>query len=184
MSFSPKFLTSNSNLTKRGLLPPAYGVRGKVMFWQASVLPSIHLSVHRGGWYPDPGGVPGPPRGVPGPPGGTRTPPGGVPRPPPGEGGVPGPPRGGSGSGTPPGQDRRSTHYTAGGMPLAFTQEDFLVSEVFAQLLVRHQWFIKWCLLFIYLFVYFYHPRKQIGNNFSQVYLSVCLSLCVYLFRP
>ena len=31
------------------LFPPAYGVRGKVMFWQASVLPSIHLSVHRGG---------------------------------------------------------------------------------------------------------------------------------------
>ena len=35
------------------LLPPAYVVRGKVMFWQASVHPSIHpsmiLSVHRGG---------------------------------------------------------------------------------------------------------------------------------------
>ena len=40
--------------------------------------------------------------------GGTRTPPGGY-------------------QTRPPGQDRRSTHYTAGGMPLAFTQEDFLV---------------------------------------------------------
>ena len=81
--------------------------------------------------------------------GGTRTP-RGVPRPPPGgypdpggsrvqvpPWGGPGTPQGGyrvrglvpprRGSGTPPGQDRSSTHYTAGGMPLAFTQEDFLV---------------------------------------------------------
>ena len=27
-----------------------------------------------------------------------------------------------------------STHYTAGGMPLAFTQEDFLVSDCFRYL--------------------------------------------------
>ena len=77
-----------------------------------SVCPSIHPSV-----CPQ-GGVPGPPRG------GTRTPPGGYPDPPPG--GYPDPPRGVP-SQVPPGQDRRSTHYTAGGMPLAFTQEDFLV---------------------------------------------------------
>ena len=51
--------------------------------------------------------------------GGPGTPPGGVPsQVPPLGGGV-------------PGQDnRRSTHYTAGGMPLAFTQEDFLVKFV------------------------------------------------------
>ena len=102
----------------------------------------------RGVRVPPLGGVPGqvPPPGVdrqtkwnyyPGgsgypPGGGTRsgTPPGGYPvRYPPG--GVRVPPRGGGGSshvGGVPGQDnRRSTHYTAGGMPLAFTQEDFLV---------------------------------------------------------
>ena len=84
----------------------------------------------RGGTWPGtpPGGYPVryPPRGVQVPPrGGTRsgTPPGGVPS--------QVPPRGGPGqvppSGGVPGQDnRRSTHYTAGGMPLAFTQEDFL----------------------------------------------------------
>ena len=44
-------------------LPPAYGVRGKVMFWQASVLPSIHLSVHRGGQVTPPGGSGNPPGG-------------------------------------------------------------------------------------------------------------------------
>ena len=35
--------------------------------------------------------------------------------------------------GTPlgPGQDVGNIHYTAGGMPLAFTQEDFLVSNNF-----------------------------------------------------
>ena len=99
-------------------LPPAYVVRGKVMFWQASVLPSIHLSVHRGG-YPYPimlcnisqnamrqrGGTQTPPGGYPGqvpPPGGTRIryPPGGVPGPP---RGVPGPPQGGTRVRYPPG---------------------------------------------------------------------------------
>ena len=122
-----------------------------------SVCPSIHPSVCPQGGVPishnalqhfpecheavggarsgtPPGGVPGPPGGVPGPPGGYPAPRGypdprgGVPGPP---GGVPGPPRGGgTRSGTPPSQDRRSTHYTAGGMPLAFTQEDFLVVNV------------------------------------------------------
>ena len=63
------------------LLPPAYVVRGKVMFWHASVHPSICLST--GGGYPYPimlcnisqnamrqrrGWVPGPPPGG----GGTR----------------------------------------------------------------------------------------------------------------
>ena len=81
------------------LLPPAYGVRGKVMFWQASVLPSIHLSVHRGGWVgqvPPLGGGPGIPPGegqVP-PRGGVRYPPPGGCQVPPGGGG-PGTPRGG-----------------------------------------------------------------------------------------
>ena len=86
-------------------LPPAYGVRGKVMFWQASVLPSIHLSVHRGGWvrYP-PRGVWVSPPGVGGsgtPPGGIQVPPGGGQVPPGGGPGTPGggqvPPWGGSG---------------------------------------------------------------------------------------
>ena len=102
-------------------LPPAYGVRGKVMFWQVSVLPSIHLSVHRGG-YPYPimlcnisqnamrqwgvGGTRTPPRGVPGPPplgGCTWTPPGGGTQTPPGVGGgYPDPPRGVPGQVPPP----------------------------------------------------------------------------------
>ena len=85
------------------------------------------------------GGVRVPPRGgtQSGP--GPGTPPGGGPGTPPGGG-----TRSGPGPGTPPqggypvrwgggvpGQDnRRSTHYTAGGMPLAFTQEDFLVLPI------------------------------------------------------
>ena len=74
----------------------------------------------RGGTWTPPGGVPDwvlPPRG------GTRTPPGGYltgyPPSPGGEGGVP------------RYDNRRSTHYTAGGMPLVFTQEDFLVHILF-----------------------------------------------------
>ena len=162
-----------------------------------SVCPSIHPSVHRGGYpYPimlcnisqnamrqrgrtqsgtpqggtrPPGGYPDPPGGYPDPPGGSGYPPGGSGYPPGGPGTPPGgpgtppgglgtplggsgvrvppwggsrvryppgggvryPPGGGTQSGTPPGQDRRSTHYTAGGMPLAFTQEDFLVSDCY-----------------------------------------------------
>ena len=104
-----------------------------------------------GTWSGTPPGGPGtPPGGVPSqvPPGGSgyppwggtwsgpgpgnHPPPGGVRVPP--LGGYPVrsrsryPPRGGTRSGGVPGQDnRRSTHYTAGGMPLAFMQEDFLV---------------------------------------------------------
>ena len=123
--FSSSTLTDETSNTWYPLLPPAYGVRGKVMFWQASILPSIHLSVHRGGvpishnalqHFPEcheaAGGVPGPPPGgvpgqVPPPGGGTRTPRGGYPvRYPPGgypaqvppPGGYPAqvPPRGGT----------------------------------------------------------------------------------------
>ena len=98
------------------------------------------------GGYPDPpGGKSGTPRGVPSqvpPQGGypVRYPPRGVPsQVPPGGSGYP--PGGGTRSGTPPGgfgyppggvpgqDNRRSTHYMAGGMPLAFTQEDFLVQS-------------------------------------------------------
>ena len=98
-------------------LPPAYGVRGKVMFWQASVLPSIHLSVHRGGGgvrVPPPGGVRVPPGGSGTPPGGSGYPPGGSGTPrgvqvPPGGSGTPpggsGTPQGGSGY-PPPGGSR------------------------------------------------------------------------------
>ena len=87
------------------------------------------------GGYPDPPwGVPGPPWGVPRPPGGFLDPPGwgGYPDPP-GGSGVRYPPGGVPSQVPPPSQDRRSTHYTAGGMPLAFTQEDFLVSTLFLQ---------------------------------------------------
>ena len=77
------------NTSKYIFLPPAYGVRGKVMFWQASVLPSIHLSVHRGG-SGTPRGGPGTPQGGPGTPRGVRVPPGGSGYPP----GGPGTPRG------------------------------------------------------------------------------------------
>ena len=106
-------------------LPPAYVVRGKVMFWQASVLPSIHLSVHRGGVpishnalqhfpecheaagggtrvrYPPRGDTQTPPGGAGTPPGGTRVryPPGGYP-------GSGTPPGGVPGSGTPRGVPR------------------------------------------------------------------------------
>ena len=95
------------------------------------------------GQVPPPGGVRVPPRGGTRsgtPQGGPGTPPGGYPVRYPGgfwvhpPGGYPVryPPGGGTQSGTPPGgvpgqDNRRSTHYTAGGMPLAFTQEDFLV---------------------------------------------------------
>ena len=96
----------------------------------------------RGGtevWVPPQGGY----RGLGTPPGGTevRVPPQGgyqglgTPR---GYRGPGTPPRGGyRGLGTPPRggypgrTNRRSTHYTAGGMPLAFTQEDFLVTKLF-----------------------------------------------------
>ena len=80
-----------SSSTRVHLLPTAYVVRGKVIFWHVSV----HQSVcpHLGGGVPRPG------------PGG-----GGVPQP----GGVP--------------LLGWSTWYAAVGMPLAFTQEDFLVS--------------------------------------------------------
>ena len=105
--------------SRGNLLPPAYVVRGKVMFWHASVLPSIHLSVHGGGvpishnalqHFPEcheaaGGGVPRsgyPPGGYQGP----GTPPGGgVPRsgyPPGGYWGPGTPPGGYWGPGTPP----------------------------------------------------------------------------------
>ena len=96
---------------------------------------------YRGLGTPPPGGELG--SGTP--PGGTRT------SVPPGGGGYPdlGTPRGGGGTevrvpppgGGVPGRDnRRSTHYTAGSMPLAFTQEDFLVSISFAQNLPENGW--------------------------------------------
>ena len=89
-------------------LPPAYVVRGKVMFWHASVLPSIHLSVHRGG-YPYPIMLCNISQNAMGQRGGTWP---GTPQPgyplggyltgyPPTPGGYPG--RGGTQSGTPPG---------------------------------------------------------------------------------
>ena len=107
-------------------LPTAYVVRGKVTFRHVSVHPSV--CPREGGvtppgrdGYPSEGGTPTwPGRG-----GRSRWgyPPaqvqmGGYPL-----AGVP-PPR----QGVPPVQDNRwSTWYTAVGMPLAFTQEDFLV---------------------------------------------------------
>ena len=39
-------------------------------------------------------------------------------------------PAGGGGGSAKIGQQNESTHYTAGGMPLAFTQEDFLVDDM------------------------------------------------------
>ena len=116
-------MMSNKLLYFHGYLPPAYVVRGKVMFWHASVHPSICLSTgggvpishnalqhfpecHEAGGYPGtpPGGVPDPgtPRGgVPG----SGTPLGGVPRSGTPPGGVPGSgtPRGGTRVRYPPG---------------------------------------------------------------------------------
>ena len=113
------------------LLPPTYVVRGKVMFWHASVHPSICLST--GGGYPYPIMLCNISQNAIRQRGGTRTPPGGTrvsyppwgwyPDPPPGVpgppwGGYPGqvPPRGVPGSGTPRGGTR--VRYTPlGGVP-------------------------------------------------------------------
>ena len=129
-------------------LPTAYVVRGKVIFWHASIHPSVCL--HLGGGVPQPGpdrGVPllgggyptlgtpcwtwlggtppwvpsiEPGRGLPLPEG---TPPW-VPPIRPGRGGTPA-------GGYPTSVNRWSTWYAAVGMPLAFTQEDFLVCHNF-----------------------------------------------------
>ena len=122
-------------------LPPAYEVRGKVLLSHVSV----HISGDRGypiqltKGYPIPGpgrgypiqlvGVPLPGSGrypIPGLDGGTpsQVQAGGYPgvpppAPPPGLDGVTPPPSGYS--------SIASTYYAAGGMPLAFTQEEFLV---------------------------------------------------------
>ena len=149
-------LFDNVLATICSFLPPAYVVRGKVIFWQA-VHPSICLSTvpishnalqhfpechEAGGYpvrYPPQGGYPGHPRGVPGsgtPPGGgtrVRYPPwGGVPGNPP-LGGVPGsgtPPRGGPGRGGVPGSGTPQ-----GGVPWSYlgrTTEGVLMRYAFA----------------------------------------------------
>ena len=51
-----------------------------------------------------------------------------------------------------------STHYTAGGMPLAFTQEDFLVSNIIL-VLVCFNVFIKFILLILCAAVVCVNPR-------------------------
>ena len=106
--------------------------------------------------YPPQGGyLTGYPPGVLGTPpgGGPGTPPGGVWVPPQGGYLTGYPPGGGgtrSGGGGVPGQDnRRSTHYTAGGMPLAFTQEDFLVKEYIFSLILRKNTPVKNVKLFM-----------------------------------
>ena len=116
-------LQRNKNIK---LLPTAYVVRGKIMFWHVSVHPSVcpHLvgggypsQVQAGGGYLDGGNpTPGtplsdfgggtPPRVPPSP---HRTWPGGTP----------------TGGWLP---HLGSTWYAAVGMPLAFTREDFLVT--------------------------------------------------------
>ena len=128
-------------------LPPAYVVRWEGNSFTLFVCPHLggipishnalqhfpecHEAVGGSGYPPRGGTRSGTPGGVWVPPqGGTRSgTPGGsgyTPRGVPGQvppWGVRVPPRGGV-----PSQDnRRSTHYTAGGMPLAFMQEDFLV---------------------------------------------------------
>ena len=129
-------------------LPTAYVVRGKVMFWHVSVHPSV--CPHLGGGYPvqvQPGGYPSqvqvggyPTLGTP-----CQTWSGGYPTlgPPPSDlagGSTPPqvpppvrpwitPPHVRPGRGVPRQGDTppSSTWYAAIGMPLAFTQEDFLV---------------------------------------------------------
>ena len=91
---------------------------GRLCFdMRLSFYPSINLSVHRGGVSPARGGGSVQPGGVsPAGRGGSVQPVGGEVSPA-GGGSV----QSGGGSGT---------HYKAGGMPLAFTQEDFLVFHI------------------------------------------------------
>ena len=63
------------------------------------------------------------------------------------------------GGGVPSEDNRMSTHYTAGGMPLAFTQEDFLVLRFFhanCYLVYVHVcvWYVcVWCVCVWYVYV-------------------------------
>ena len=95
-----------------------------------------------GGGTPVPGSFPGPFQGYPSPGGGGVMQAGGTPVPV--EGSYPGlgyllvrtglgPPPARTGLGYPPSEteQQRSTCYAAGGMPLAVTEEDFLVSEIY-----------------------------------------------------
>ena len=113
ISSLPSLYYSNSTFYR-----PAYVVRGKVMFWHVSVC-LFTGGVSQGGGQP--GGVRsgrgGSARGGQVWLGGVRS----------GWGGQPGGGQVGGEGGQPRYDNSRSYCYAAGGMPLAFTQEDFLV---------------------------------------------------------